>query len=242
MTTAFLMELLDKTTADYRDMKFDMLTPDWRAPASDLPIRVEAYVGERPLGLLLIANRDEALRAASILRRGLSADAIVFGFDAHMKKYTPEQFEREGPPAPGSLQAACHADGACERGEISDVLVIHAVNAATHVTRMMPYGLHEAEPHIEWADETNDEGTIGGLIIETLSAAMKMPDLPSAVIERKLGMGGMTPEALANVARAMAIRALQSLSLSVALLLTPEEIAELDAVDEHLVAAMEDVT
>jgi hypothetical protein len=73
-------------------------------------------------------DRDQALRAAAILRRALAIDSLTIILDAHIRTAKIEdkdEFLKKYKH--GDMQKACDEEGACERGEISDCLICHRI-------------------------------------------------------------------------------------------------------------------
>lgn len=225
---------LAAVVTDYRGWKKEMCAVDWRAPASDIPIRVEAFLGDRPLALVVVGERDEALAASAILRVGFGVDGLILGYDAHMKAMTHEQYEREGPPPPGSLQKACHDEHACERGEITDVLVFHALAGSEELNLFAPYALRETKPHLAWASPEGHSEALGGYIIETLRKIMQRHTPFDALKDAPR----LVAEPLEWTIRAKALRSLRAFSLSLNLMFTKEEYDMLKGVDPGLVKLM----
>lgn len=178
-----LHQRMDEATEMYREYKEEQAKIDWHAPASDIPAIVHAFVGDRHLMTIQVAGRDEAISAAIVGRFAFGADAAILTIDAHMKSYATHEAFEAGVAAlePGELQRACHDEHACERGEISDVLIVNAIDRDRDLTRLVPYALSASDPHVVWTEEseTLDSKGTGGLIIDALRDAWRKqpPDL-----------------------------------------------------------------
>lgn len=144
-------------------------------------------------------DKHAGLHAATICRVGFKADALTMVLDAHIKEEKiPEGMTAEEAKdqiaknyEPGSMQKACDEDGACEKGEIADVLLCHRVDGeGTLKMWMMPYAYHgKGGQPFRWMEEHPvaqkyntdgddiDEATYTGFIPETMKAIMKQPGI-----------------------------------------------------------------
>lgn len=173
-----LDQRLDECTTEYRSLKLAYIEKDWKPPASDIPVMVNAYIEDRLLGAVVVGGRDEGISVASVFRLGLGATSVILGVDAHMRAYTKEEYEREGPPAPGSFQRACHDEQACERREMTDTLMLIGLDEERDVTRSVAYALGPKAPHIEWNEVQDlDSRHTSGLVIDNLRNAWRRPTL-----------------------------------------------------------------
>jgi hypothetical protein len=103
-------------------------------------------------------DKELGLEAAAMLRRGTAADTLTLIVDAHVyhgeKGESEEEFERSRPK---NLQKACDDEGACEKGIISDCLVVHRITTNKKIQfANVPYYYHGKGTTFRWVN--NPEG------------------------------------------------------------------------------------
>jgi hypothetical protein len=177
---------------------------DWveKTERGDLPPTLFVERGDKVVAIVMApqVDRDAGLKAASACRAGFRATAITMILDAHVRmgKKVPEGASMEEAKEDflkdykhGDMQRACDEEGACERGEIADVLLIHRMDEAGKVKmHMMPYAYHgKGGAPFKWLEdhpaadvynkeqEANDPMKHEGYIVETMAHIMKQPAL-----------------------------------------------------------------
>lgn len=179
-----------------KDEKLAQLPPEAEVPGDDdLVPQITLYRDGQELGMVVVhGGRDEALGVASLAVIGLGVDRLLLLFDSHMTKLPADEVVTY---EPGGLQRRCHEEGACETGEVTDVLVGHEATADSVRLRMLPYRLFPAERRIAW-DEASEAPAAGGYIVDVLQAAFKAPSL----IEQVEAVAGPPPEEIRDAVAA----------------------------------------
>lgn len=166
----------------------------------DLTPMVEVFRGEDLVAMIVApqVDRDQGLDAARMAAVGFSADKISMVLDAHVSSspINPKTGEEWGP---GEMQRACHEDGACQVGLITDTLIIiDHYRSGRHREEMLPYHVHADDKTVHWvgadsADlprviDTDNEGEgVDGIIPNAIFDAFKEPVLFD-VMKQQLGL------------------------------------------------------
>lgn len=188
------MEAFDKETFLAEAKKLKMSAVEC-FKEGDLPPVVFVEKGGKIKAMIVAPQVDKnlGLHAARLARIGFSADALSIIMDAHVatgpkvdtddpaeRLAAAKEFAKKYPQ--GSMQKACE-EGACARGEITDVLLCHRVTAeGKYSMAFLPYEYHGKDgPPFQWlADhpatkefDEIDGDHCSGYIPESLLAIMQ---------------------------------------------------------------------
>lgn len=107
-------------------------------------------------------DKHAGLHAAHLARMGFDADALSIIMDAHAtvghakpgqsEEEREEEFRKKYPP--GSMQKMCDDEGACERGEIVDILLCQRIDRDGNFRMFtLPYSYHgKGGPEFKWLE------------------------------------------------------------------------------------------
>jgi arginine repressor len=108
-------------------------------------------------------DKHAGLHAAALARMGFDADALSIIMDAHTASVKAKEgatmeeaeaeFRKQYPP--GSMQKMCDEEGACERGDIVDVLLCQRIDRDGNFKMfLLPYSYHgKGGPEFKWLDK-----------------------------------------------------------------------------------------
>lgn len=171
---------------------------DWveKTQRGDMPPTLFAERGGKCVAVVMAPQVDKraGLHAATLCRIGLKAAAITLALDAHIKEQkvpegmSPEQAKEEFAKTykNGDFQRMCDEEGACERGDISDVLLCHRVDeSGKNTCWTMPYSYHgKGGPEFRWMEDhfaankvmgEGDGEVMEGFIPSSLKEIMAQP-------------------------------------------------------------------
>ncbi len=129
-------------------------------------------------------DKEAGLHAAAVARVALSSDTVTVAFDAHMYRMkageTEEDYRKRFPP--GSMQKMCDEEGACERGELVDVLSVQRYTPTGTLSASLTYDYHgkAAGQPFKWLEEQfavstgeENEDKLGGFIHKNMLKIME---------------------------------------------------------------------
>jgi hypothetical protein len=147
-------------------------------------------------------DRDMGLHACRLGRAGMAADTVTFVTDAHTalndeaaQKYM--SMPRKGKV--GSMQRACDEEGACQKGEISDCLMVMKARKGFFSHQVLTYDYHGEGDTLKWTPQhwyemstLDPDMKFGGVIPESLEFFFKEPtllEIPDMVeMGKKMGL------------------------------------------------------
>lgn len=154
----------------------------------DMPPLVAAERNGEVLAVAMAPNvhRDLGIRMAGILRNGFDADTLYLGFDAHMAQVKDAKTEKEAIEEyhrrfPKGQQHACDHEGACERGDSIDLIIVHRYDGGKAEAANVPYHYHGRGTTFRWAEDRIqilDESsgmTMGGVIHDAVKDMLAQP-------------------------------------------------------------------
>lgn len=186
MSDALATEDLDR----FRLMKEDAAQRAPERGTDDMSGFLEVYRDGKPLLAIFCpdVDRDQLLNAAWYTVAAVGADRILAVMDAHLAK-SMENPATGKPWAQGEMQKACHEEGACSTGVITDCLVINDVRRdGTYHMHTITYHIDEAAKEagdqpvaVHWqpvGDQTqflggNEDEKLEGLVPDTLRSAFE---------------------------------------------------------------------
>lgn len=139
-------------------------------------------------------DKYAGLHAAKLARIGFDADALSIIMDAHMasekaskegmSEEREEEFRKKYPP--GSMQKACDEEGACERGDIVDVLLCHRIDRDGNFKMfLLPYSYHgKGGPEFKWLED---------------HPSMERMNATAGTVDEAMKYKGFIPEALGEI-------------------------------------------
>lgn len=154
-----------------------------------------------------LLDRDAALIAAKMLWHGSQPDALIVLLDAHVRQYaakTPEDIAAYQAAMAnyqrGQMQRECDEEGACDRGELVDVIHVHRIDRDGSMSSFtLPYAYHGKEGGIpfRWLDEhpcamtldeREDGQRMGGEVPAALREIVSEPQDAEMLALNALGM------------------------------------------------------
>ena len=185
-------------------------------------------------------DRDQGLHACRIAAVGFSADKISMVMDAHMASapVNPKTGKEWGP---GEMQRACHEDGACAVGLITDcLLVMDAYRTGRIVQSTLPYHVHAEAKTVRWVvdehvgtlDTDTPNNELQGIVPDAVRDAFTKPQIIDSM-RAELGLGvehfGLTEEQARIHCDCAMAKLLGSEDYQVALVPATDEAAEIIA-------------
>lgn len=137
--------MTDEELQRFRLMKEDAAQRAAERGHDDMNGIVEVWRDDEPLLTIFTPNvdRDEALNAVWFVVPAMNADRVVVAMDAHLTRQMENPATGE-PWKQGEMQKACHEDGACATGVITDCLIINdARRDGTYRMQTLAYHVDE---------------------------------------------------------------------------------------------------
>lgn len=194
-----------------------------RAPergTDDMNGFIELWRDGKPILVLFTpdVDRDQVLDAAWFAIPAIDADRAIVVMDAHLS--TAKNNPNTGEPwGPGEMQKACHEDGACLTGIITDCLIVNDIwRDGTYRMNSLMYHIDEPakaagdQPvSVHWQkdeDTANDLSTaegveLGGLVPDVLRKAFERDmnvDMPEDIRQMEQEMGAVKARAAKDAA------------------------------------------
>lgn len=181
---------------------------DWveKTDRGDMPPTVFVERGDDVVAAVMApqVDRDAALQAAHLCRKGFKATGMTMIMDAHVRMEKMPEGTKNIEEAEaqsdflknykhGDMQKACDEEGACERGDIADCLICTRIDEKDNKKAwIMPYSYHGKKddkpvagpfkwipdhPATELYNKDDGQSQWGGYVFDSLNEIMKMPGL-----------------------------------------------------------------
>lgn len=184
--------LTDDDIQRFRSMKEDVAQRAAERGTDDMNGLLEVWRDGAPVLAIFTpdVDRDQLLDAAWMTVPALKADRIVAVMDAHLTNQM-ENPATGKPWEPGEMQKACHEDGACSTGVITDCLIINEVSRdGSYRMLTLPYHIDEAAKAagdqavaVHWQEQGDKDQVMDGENLQGL-----IPDVLRGAFERDTGL------------------------------------------------------